>query len=462
MGGVTGFSRGSTRDVVSAICAALAVPTLALAPSVGERGWVMLVIASILVAAAVFMASCGYTYGMAALFATTALKNATVPLGDIRVDAFISILVGVLLAGLLEVVKRRRFRIPRLSVLEWALLGPFAAGVWSLAASLDRATTLMCLLRLLVLWVAAIAASRALVDEAARRTALVAFIGAGTVLATFAIVQWSLPDLGIGVIHIQASALPGMMLIRPAGFYLDPNFLAAHLALTSLGALALAGVGGRARWWFVPAAVMLEGVVLTFSRSAWVALTLGLVILFVVGSRRSRLPLIGTLVVVIMVAGALNGPELLLSRVTSMLLFDDGSSTATRLFMAGSTVEMTFDRPVFGTGLGAYAEAYPEYRKPGALLRVTHPHQVPLALIAETGIAGLVAQIALFTVLLSVVLRRYRAGFTAVDVAVVTGFATLLVGSMLQYFLYFKPAWLLCGLLAAGMERPTVKLQRAE
>jgi len=58
--------------------------------------------------------------------------------------------------------------------------------------------------------------------------------------------------------------------------------------------------------------------------------------------------------------------------------------------------------------------------------------------------------------------RRYREGLSAVDMAVVTGLATLLLGSMLQYFLYFKPLWLLCGLLAAGTRRPVPEGPREE
>lgn len=452
----TGWEGSPLRDVCAAVCAALAVPALALAPSAEELGWVALGVAAVLFAAATLAARRGFVYAAAGLFAATALKNATVPLGALRVDAYTAILAGILLAALVRLPRSGWPRIPRLSSLEWALLGPLAAGVWSLGASLDRATTLVCLVRLVLLWAATIAVSRALTDEKARRTALAAFAAAGTALAVFAFAQWANPDLGIGYTHIQGSGLAGKMLVRPAGFYIDPNFLAAHLALTSLGALALAGAGGRARWWLLPAAVMLEGVVFTFSRSAWVALTLGVIVLFVVGPRRSRLPLFGTLVAVMIVAGALNGPDLLLSRMTSILWLDSGSSTTTRLFMAGSTVEMAFDRPIFGTGLGAYSAAYPEYRKPGALLRVTHPHQVPLALIAETGVAGLVAQVIMLVLLVGAARRRYRAGPTPVDVAVISGLVVLLSGSMLQYFLYFKPAWLLFGLLAAG-HRPVAQ-----
>jgi O-antigen ligase len=250
---------------------------------------------------------------------------------------------------------------------------------------------------------------------------------------------------------VHGNAFDGTLIVRPAGFYLDPNFLGMYLVLASIAALALAfGGGRRALLWLLPAAPMLSVIAITYSRSSWVSLVVGVVMLVPLVPKKARLSLAGVLAVAVVLAVALVGPASLATRVTSVFELEPDSSSATRLLMTESTLEMIADRPVSGTGLEAFAEAYPSYAKPGARLDVTHPHQVPLALVAETGIAGLVVQIALLAATVAALRRVWRSGLSPVNAAVISGMAALLVGVFLQFFLYFEPLWLMTGLLAAA------------
>ncbi len=85
------------------------------------------------------------------------------------------------------------------------------------------------------------------------------------------------------------------------------------------------------------------------------------------------------------------------------------ASSRTRLLMYVSSAEMIRDHPVFGVGLEAYQKVYPRYRKADALERIAHPHQVPFAFVAETGVMGLLAQIALGIAAIVSFLRRRSA-----------------------------------------------------
>jgi len=49
---------------------------------------------------------------------------------------------------------------------------------------------------------------------------------------------------------------------------------------------------------------------------------------------------------------------------------------------------MVGDYPVFGTGLGTFASAYPVYDRTGGEMRLTHAHNDYLELMSETGILG--------------------------------------------------------------------------
>jgi O-antigen ligase len=110
---------------------------------------------------------------------------------------------------------------------------------------------------------------------------------------------------------------------------------------------------------------------------------------------------------------------------------------------------MIADRPLTGVGLKAFDVAYPPYVLPGAEQSISHPHQVPLPFVAETGIAGAVALVAAVIAGVAAMIAARRSG-AAVGGAVTAGVLALGVGSLFQFFLYYEVAWLFAGLLAAA------------
>ncbi|HHJ99292.1 MAG TPA: O-antigen ligase domain-containing protein [Actinobacteria bacterium] len=162
-------------------------------------------------------------------------------------------------------------------------------------------------------------------------------------------------------------------------------------------------------------------------------------------------------------------PEAVIGRFTTLTDVDSDQSAATRYYMITSTLEIIRDHWAMGTGLGAFDMAYPAYRIAGSSFSVIRPHQLPLAMWAEMGIAGLVAEITITLAVLRTAWTSIRAqGSSAipngmVDLLAEAGdrltlgqkaglaiIASYAVGSLFQYFLYIEYLWFGVALLAGS------------
>jgi hypothetical protein len=381
------------------------------------------------------------------LLALTGFKDALLIVDSASVSVFHAVLAGALLAWFARRIREKRFSLPRLSWIEWALGTPILAGLWSLPTSVAPYTTVAYSGRLVMLWVAAIYVARVIPTADLRVRALRVFIVAGVALAAVATVQWVAPELGIGTIAWQDITGTRHWIVRPAGFFLDPNFLAGHLVLAAVAAVALASAGGRCWWWATGAIPVLVAIALTSSRTAWLTLSVGMAAVVVLLPGKVRLSLLGIMAAGLVGGVLVIGPGTVATRVGSLTDWEPGGSNATRVYMARATVRMIADRPVFGTGLEGFSAVYPEYRHPAASDEIAHPHQVAPALVAETGLGGLAAVLAYIAAMAAAIRRRVRSGLGRDDVALIAGLATVALGSFFQYFLYFESAWLFTGLL---------------
>lgn len=329
------------------------------------------------------------------------------------------------------------------------------AGLWSFMHTLEPAKTLLYTGRLTYLWLFATLVAVAVPTPHRRRVALTAFAVAGTALAVYALLQVATGGAVPG--RFAPQILPsGIELIRPAVGYLDPNFLGGHVAAAALVALGLAA--GSKTWvpritWLTAASVCALATVATFSRSAWLGLAVGLVVLVAVTPGRPRLVVALALAPLVLALGiAVASPTGVRERLTTSGGVAD-ASTRTRILMAQSAIAMARDWPVTGVGLEAFQTAYPAYRREGSLPHIRHPHQVPLALIAETGAAGLLAQLVLLGGLVLAARERIRVGWTGADGVIAAVMCALLVQALLQFYLYFEVLWFFAGLVGAGSLR---------
>lgn len=382
------------------------------------------------------------------LILASALRDfARVDIGPIHLTQFTIVLTVTLALWLWREIRAHGRAGAPFGPLAWALLLLPIAGMWSLVASVGRLHSLAYTANLAWLAAFALLYARFTADEGYGRRLAAVFVLVALGLAGIAIIQVVFPGLGLGNGN-EYWITKTFRTVRPAAFYLDPNFLGGHLAAACVIALGLAADPAerpRRAVWYPTALVLAAVMLLTYSRSAMVALAVGLAALAIALPKGTRRPVV--LVLVGLVIASLVATPLVIQRFPGGQLDE---SSRTRLLMYRSAAEMIVDHPVFGVGLEGFQKVYPRYRDPGALTRVAHPHEVPLALVAETGIAGLVAEVALVAGAVVTFLRRRRLGWDGYDAALLAAFLGLVVGSFFQFYLYFQVWWFVAGLIAAG------------
>jgi len=173
---------------------------------------------------------------------------------------------------------------------------------------------------------------------------------------------------------------------------------------------------GHTRWldrpWFsgLVLALVTGALLVTLTRSAWLALIASLLV--VAGLERPRL-LAG--LVPVGVAFLVLAPTPIVARALSIGDLSD-TSNYDRLCMAEAGLSMIGERPLLGVGPAMVKRIYPLYRHPTApRLSVPHLHDAYLQLAAERGLPALGVLLALFASALLAARRGYRAGGAAAD-----------------------------------------------
>ncbi|PKQ20915.1 MAG: hypothetical protein CVT66_02510 [Actinobacteria bacterium HGW-Actinobacteria-6] len=340
---------------------------------------------------------------------------------------------------------------PRLSVVTLGFAALVLAAVFSLPLSMNQGATITAIIRLSFLLLFYLAFETFITDRGVARTVMIALVGSAAFSSTLAFVQYRFPGLVLGVIHTQTSRL-GAVLVRPGGFFSDPNYLGTFLSVAILAAMAEAMHAKRFRsmiLWFAAAGVCSVGLVVTFSRTAWVGVAAGFIVL-VLSSPKRRVPwLLGASAAAVAVV-LIVSPASVVSRFESITNVSSDKSIATRYLMLGSTVDMIEDHWALGTGLGAFDVAYEPYRRAGSHTYIFKPHEVPLAMWAEMGIPGLIAEVLLVVGVFIEIRRRRHKGWNRYEAAGVAGLIALLVQSLFQYYLYFEYLWLFFALTVAA------------
>jgi O-antigen ligase len=403
-------------------------------------------IGAIALVAALVTAVVSPRWGLLCVFVSIPLDvYGRVSVGPVTTTAFQLLLVVVLTSWLVRVITGRMTL--RLGVAEAAGTLVLIAGLWSLPFSLDRSATLVSCGRIAfdtLLFVACIH----LIDtpRLLKRAGLVLSL---TVLAVsfYALVQYAFPGSLPGVAMVQGT-LERVDIRRVAALYADPNTLGGLTAMATASFLALC-VHARSRLQFLTsgaaAGVSALAMIVTFSRGSWIALVLVLPIVALTAPRRRRRLILAGLAAMVL-GVAILAPGVITSRIQSAFNIEHDTSAATRYYMYISAVEIARDNPVFGTGLSAFDKAYPAYRRPQTLDYVRKPHEVPVAIVAETGVAGMAGLVVLCWLLVRWLRRHRGRPWTGGESAAAAGLAALLVGSLFEYYLYFQYLWIFAAL----------------
>ncbi|MDO8963159.1 MAG: O-antigen ligase family protein [Coriobacteriia bacterium] len=384
--------------------------------------------------------------GLLAAIALVPLDSYGRVLGSpVLVTAYQVLLIATLLSwGARILVGRARLRLRAAEIAATALV---VAGLWSLATSADRAATVVSCIRLGFEIVLFVLCTRLLTDRRWLRAAAAVLVVSALAAAVLAFVQTASPDIGLGFAQIQGTVQRAQIL-RVTALFSDPNMLGGFMSVAAAAFLA-AAVHARkavpAVLWIAATAIAAGAMYLTYSRGSWMAFAACVPVIVATAPAARRA--IGWFAIVAVVAVVLvTSPGVLVDRLTSSFDVQNDASAATRYQMYVSTVRMIADRPIFGTGLGAYNKVYPAYRDSAAAESVSKPHQVPLAFVAETGVAGLAVEVLLVVLLVRALARRRGRPWSAWEAAGAAGTTAILLGSLFEYYLYFEYLWIFAAL----------------
>jgi putative inorganic carbon (HCO3(-)) transporter len=255
-------------------------------------------------------------------------------------------------------------------------------------------------------------------------------------------------------------------------FFVEHGTFAAYLAFFLPPAIveSVAGDGRRRFLWGAGVAIILAGIVLTFTRAAWISVALVLPVLLVAlgrargGTARLLVPVSIVALVGLGIAST-KLAEPLVGHVRTIVTTGNVSNLE-RLNRWTAAVEMTKARPLTGVGYGAYGEEYRTYRRKSIVteqsLSMFGAHNELLRMLAETGWPGLVAAI---WFLLAVAIagvgtfaRDPQSARGRLALGIVCGLATYAIHSLFNSYLGIDkisvPFWVFVGMLSALAATP--------
>jgi O-antigen ligase len=261
---------------------------------------------------------------------------------------------------------------------------------------------------------------------------------------------WNFP------IHMIAEGLADGNRMRVGGTIGVPNVAGAYLSvmLASAAAMLLTDLG-KLHKWLAAAVVGFGGVALifTFSRGAWIALALALVVLCFVAWRERGISMkkpMAALAVLALIYLPFHGV------ISARLFGDDKGSAQSRIPLDKLAFRMIIDNPVLGVGANNFTVAMEQYATSEFRREwLWAVHNRYLLVLAETGPAGLLAYVAFLLGTLRKGWQTWKCGDTLLSplaLGFVAGIAGHLVHQNVDLF-RDRPIqqllWLIAGLLVA-------------
>ncbi len=146
-------------------------------------------------------------------------------------------------------------------------------------------------------------------------------------------------------------------------------------------------------WYYLCLIITLIGLILTMSQGAILGLITGETLFFICGDKKAKkniliLTLLGLFILSIFLVRSLVVKDSLFSLFKTRIDPFSTSKTA-RIFIWKSAWNIFLDYPITGVGFGSFSKIYPMYKIPEAIEEnFSFAHNLPLNLLAETGILG--------------------------------------------------------------------------
>ena len=335
---------------------------------------------------------------------------ATVQVSIVAAEAFLVLLLFAWVATLAR--DKTRPAAPRFF---WPLLAYAAVTLVSAAFSIDPIESFIDSRQLYLFLIVPVVYDVA--RGARTRTVLEVIVTVGALAAAYGIIQY-------GMLHFDSLRL------RPRGTMGHYMTYSGTLMLVIGVAAARLVFGVRDRLW--PALVMpalIVALTLTFTRSAWVGVCVGVSLLFILKDFR----LTGLIPVIIALLFAL-APDRITDRLMSVFDLRDPSSRD-RVAMLQTGAEMIKDHPLAGVGPNMVERLYPQYRDPNGVQKVNpHLHNVPVQIAAERGLPALAVWLVFIGMLVANVFRIFRRTEDRVLAAgALAAIAAMLSAGMFEY-----------------------------
>ncbi len=204
--------------------------------------------------------------------------------------------------------------------------------------------------------------------------------------------------------------------------------------------------------------ILFACLVLSVSKSGWIAFILSIPLLILLGNRRLALLSLLLIVIVLSLLPILSGTAQ--SRILHFFDFNEGAAIPHRQFLWNMGLNMYLERPFLGQGLGTFMYNFERF-KPKDYPRgweISYAHNCFLQIASETGIFGFLAFILIITVLFFISfktlikIRRDPFRYYILSSFLVSIFAYL-VSSFFDTNLYSLPLavlfWFMVGLTVA-------------
>lgn len=177
----------------------------------------------------------------------------------------------------------------------------------------------------------------------------------------------------------------------------------------------------RAAFYAAAAAIFGVGLVISWSRGAWVGFGAAMLAILLFAPRRR---LIGIALVALLLVGGIGAssvgliPASLAARFTDFtqdfagfddvrgkVISDENYAILERFAHWQAAISMANDSPWLGVGFGNYEVAYPRYELMNWRFALGHAHNYYLNLLAETGVVGLSGYLAAWIMIFGLILR---------------------------------------------------------
>jgi len=255
-------------------------------------------------------------------------------------------------------------------------------------------------------------------------------------------------------------------IMRAYGTFSHPNVLAMYIVSAIFGVLVLALKNPAASKWFAAVFPLMLALVVSFSRSAFAALALGILAILWYSSRYRTIISKETRATIIAFFFAIGVSAL----GYAILFFPFWQSRAIpavtegavveRVYYAGAALKMITSNPAFGVGWGRFSDRLPEYVEPKPIvvpsrsfpLWLLQPvHNIYLLIAAEAGIGALLA----FIFFAAALLKRIVASDDAASIPFAAGFLAMLAAGFFDHLLLTNQQgalvfWFFVGILMAG------------